>query len=102
MRFKLLLALAAAGLSATNVSLLAQDVEPGFTLLCDGKTFNGWQSSIDHPDNYKIEDGAFVTRGQTEHLFYVGDLAPFTNFDLKADVMTDPVVSGGISFQTKD
>src|SRR5260221_1039571 len=101
MRFKLLLALAAAGLSATNVSLLAQDVEPGFTLLGDGKTFNGWKSSIDPPDTYKIEDGAFVTRGQTAHLFYVGDLAPFTNFDLKVDVMTDPGANGGIYFHTK-
>src|SRR5262249_57291836 len=85
-------------LLSASTPLLAGDVEPGFTLLSDGKTFEGWKSSIDHPDTWKIEDGAFVTRGQTAHLFYVGDLAPFTNFDLKVDVMTDPGANGGIHF----
>jgi hypothetical protein len=101
MRYKLLLALASAGFLAATINLFAADVEPGFTLLCDGKTFDGWKSSTDHPDTWKIEDGAFVTRGQTAHLFYVGDLAPFTNFDLKVDVMTDPGANGGIYFHTK-
>jgi hypothetical protein len=82
-------------------SLFAADVEPGFTSLSDGKSFDGWKSSIDHPDTWKIEDGAFVTRGQTAHLFYVGSLAPFTNFDLKVDVMTDPGANGGIYFHSE-
>src|ERR1043165_8476442 len=81
--------------------LPAAEVEPGFTLLCDGKTFEGWKSSLDHPDTWKIEEGAFVTRGQTAHLFYVGPLAPFTNFDLKVDVMTDPGANGGLYFHTQ-
>jgi hypothetical protein len=79
----------------------AGEVEPGFKLLCDGTTFDGWKSSIDHTNTWKIEDGAFVTRGQTAHLFYVGDPEPFTNFDLKVDVMTDHGANGGIYFHTK-
>jgi hypothetical protein len=101
MRHHLLFALTTTAFITLTANLLADDVEPGFTLLCDGKTFDGWKSSIDHPDTWKIEDGAFVTRGQTAHLFYVGDLAPFTNFDLKVDVMTDPGANGGIYFHTK-
>ena len=90
MSIKLFLAFTATAVLTLTTSLMAEDVESGFVSLCDGKTFNGWKSSTDHPDTWKIEDGAFVTRGQTAHLFYVGDLAPFTNFDLKVDVMTDP------------
>jgi 3-keto-disaccharide hydrolase len=88
-------------LLSTAAAVFAADVEPGFTPLCDGQTFDGWKSSTDHPDTWKIEDGAFVTRGQTAHLFYVGPLAPFTNFDLKVDVMTDPGANGGIYFHSQ-
>jgi hypothetical protein len=101
MSIKLLLASTATAILTLATSLMAEDVEPGFVSLCDGKTFDGWKSSTDHPDTWKIEDGAFVTRGQTAHLFYMGDLAPFTNFDLKVDVMSDPGANGGIYFHTK-
>jgi hypothetical protein len=99
MRYNLLFALSAGLILTRTVS--AQDVEAGFAALSDGKTFAGWKASIDHTDTWKIEDGAFVTRGQTAHLFYVGDLAPFTNFDLKVDVMTDHGANGGIYFHTQ-
>jgi hypothetical protein len=77
------------------------ELEPGFVALSDGKSFDGWQSSIDHTNTWKMEDGAFVTRGETAHLFYVGPLAPFTNFDLKVDVMTDHGANGGIYFHSR-
>jgi len=101
MSIKLLLASTATAILTLTTSLMAEDVEPGFVSLCDGKTFDGWKSSTDHPDTWKIEDGAFVTRGQTAHLFYMGSLAPFTNFDLKVDVMSDPGANGGIYFHTQ-
>jgi len=81
--------------------MLGAEVEAGFTSLSDGKTFDGWKSSTDHADTWKLEDGAFVTRGQTAHLFYVGPLAPFTNFDLRVDVMSDPGANGGIYFHSQ-
>ena len=74
--------------------------EEGFTLLSDGKTFTGWKMSIDNTNTWKIEDGAFVTRGPVAHLFYVGDTNPFKNFELKVDVMTEPGSNGGIYFHT--
>ena len=81
--------------------LLAGEVEPGFTLLCDGKTFDGWKPAEVNKDTWKIEEGAFVTRGKTCHLFYVGDEKPFKNFDLKVDVKTGHNSNGGIYFHTK-
>jgi hypothetical protein len=77
------------------------EVEPGFTSLFDGKTFNGWKTATEHSDTWKIEDGAFVTRGERCHLFYVGDEKPFRNFELKVEVRTEPNSNGGISFHTK-
>lgn len=97
----LLYALASAALVTATAPLLADEVESGFTPLCDGKTFDGWKPSEVNKDTWKIEDGAFVTRGKTCHLFYVGDPKPFKNFHLKVDVKTDHTSNGGIYFHTK-
>src|SRR5689334_18638060 len=101
MKLYLLISLAAFTVIAPVAQISGAEVEPGFTLICDGTTFNGWKASIDHTNTWKIEDGAFVTRGETAHLFYVGDEKPFTNFDLKVDVMTDHGANGGIYFHTQ-
>ena len=42
-----------------------------------------------------------VANGARSHLFYMGDLAPFKNFVLKVDCMTEPGSNGGIYFHTK-
>jgi hypothetical protein len=101
MKRTLFYALVSTALITATAPLLADDVEPGFTPLFDGKTFDGWKSSVVNKETWKIEDGAFVTRGKTCHLFYVGDLQPFKNFDLKVDVMTEHNSNGGIYFHTK-
>jgi hypothetical protein len=101
MKPKYLSPLIAIALIVGSHQLALSQVEPGFTLLSDGKTFNGWKATTDHTNTWKIEDGAFVTRGETAHLFYVGDEAPWTNFDLKVDVMTDHGANGGIYFHTQ-
>ncbi len=79
----------------------AAETEEGFTALTDGKSFAGWKAATENPDTWKLEDGAFVSRGSRCHLFYVGDDKPFKNFDLKVEVMTDPGANGGIYFHTK-
>ena len=94
------LALFALALGITLTSCAADD-ESGFKLLMDGKTFAGWKMATENTNTWKIEDGAFVARGERCHLFYVGDEQPFKNFHLKVDVMTDPVSNGGIYFHTK-
>lgn len=83
------------------MSAVGAELEPGFTSLMDGKTFNGWKSAEENKDTWKIEDGAFVAKGERCHLFYVGDEKPFKNFHLKVEVMTEPKSNGGIYFHTK-
>ena len=98
---KHILLTALAMLAAATVQTRAADSEEGFVSLMDGKTFTGWKQATEHSSTWKIEDGAFVARGERCHLFYVGDEKPFKNFELKVDVMTGPVSNGGIYFHTK-
>ena len=81
-------------------ALHAADSEEGFTPIFDGKTFDGWQKSTDNTNTWQLEEGAFVARGPTAHLFYTGDPKPFKNFELKVDVMTVTNSNGGIYFHT--
>lgn len=81
--------------------LSAQDSEEGFVPLTDGKSFTGWKAATENPNTWKIEDGAFVTRGPRCHLFYAGDAQPFKNFELKVEVLTEPGSNGGIYFHTR-
>ena len=79
----------------------AADSEEGFKPIMDGKTFNGWRMAKENTNSWKIEEGAFVARGERSHLFYVGEEKPFKDFELKVDVMTEPNSNGGIYFHTK-
>lgn len=99
MKHTILTALTLAATAA--LPLLAAESEAGFVSLFDGKSFEGWKKSVENPDTWKLEDGALVARGDRNHLFYVGPLAPFTNFELKVDVMTKPGSNGGIYFHTQ-
>jgi hypothetical protein len=82
-------------------ALRAADSEQGFVSIFDGKTFEGWKTSIDNTNTWKIDDGAFLASGPTAHLFYVGDTNAFKNFELKVDVLTQPNSNGGIYFHTR-
>src|SRR5262245_29263546 len=101
MKRNLLFPAAIACVSLLNTASFPADSEEGFKPLMDGKTFDGWKKAEEHPDTWKIEDGAFVAHGDRCHLFYVGDEKPFKNFHLKVEVMTEPVSNGGIYFHTK-
>jgi hypothetical protein len=79
----------------------AAESENGFVRIFDGQTFHGWRPANEHTNTWKIEDGAFVTRGSRCHLYYVGDEKPFKDFELKVDVMTERGANGGIYFHTK-
>ena len=91
---------------ALSASLLASNAfgaesEKGFKKIFDGKTFKGWKMAQESTNTWKIEEGAFVARGERCHLFYVGDSKPFKDFELKVDVMTETNSNGGIYFHTK-
>src|SRR6266478_3712336 len=90
-----------ASVLSISFSVLAADAEEGFVSIFNGKTFDGWKTASEHSNTWKIEDSALTTHGDCCHLFYVGDPKPFKNFELKADVMTEPGSNGGIYFHTK-
>ena len=82
-------------------SAFAAADEAGFIALTDGKSFNGWKAATENPDTWKLEDGAFVSRGERSHLYYAGEEKLFQNFILRVEVMTTPGSNGGIYFHTK-
>lgn len=82
------------------VAYLDRKDEEGFVSLWDGKTFNNWKIN-ESPESWKIENGEIVINGGRSHLFYVGDLAPFKNFELRVDVKAGPNSNGGIYIHTK-
>ena len=43
--------------------------QQGWVSMFDGKTLNGWKAS-ERPENWKVEDGAIVGRGDRSHLFW--------------------------------
>jgi hypothetical protein len=69
--------------------------------LFDGKSLSGWKVG-EHPETFKVEDGAIVANGDVAHLFYDGPVMnhDFKNFEFKASVMTFPGSNSGIYFHT--
>ena len=70
--------------------------------LFDGKTLDGWKAS-ENKETFSVRDGMIVVHGPRSHLFYVGPVndANFTNFEFKAQVMTQPSANSGIYFHTE-
>ncbi len=82
--------------------LLSSCAKYQWNSLFDGATLNGWCAS-EHPDTWRVEGGVLVARGERSHLFYEGEVsdANFKNFELSADVMTEPNSNSGIYFHTQ-
>jgi hypothetical protein len=74
----------------------------GFYSLFDGKSLDGWKAS-ENKDAWAVEDGTIAAKSGRSHLFYDGPVHDhdFTNFELKADVMTKPGSNSGIYFHTE-
>ena len=71
----------------------------GFTVIFDGSWTN-WRVN-ENPKAWSIVNGAFRANGNRSHCFYIGPLAPFKDFELKAEVLTEPGSNGGIYIHTK-
>lgn len=97
----LLVAVALASAHASAAEEKPFVLEKGFTLLFDGKTYDGWKVA-ERPEAFTIEDGSLVARGDRAHCFYVGKFkdAKFASFELRMDVMTKQNANGGIFFAT--
>ena len=79
----------------------SQSKSDGWVELFDGKSLDGWKAS-EATDSFYVEDGSIVAHGKPRsHLFYVGDEKPFKNFELVAEVKTEPTANSGIYFHTQ-
>ena len=89
---------------ALGALLAADKPEKGFIALFDGKDLNGWTKSKENEDSFSVKDGAIVANGKRCHLYYTGLIkgkpANLKNFELKVDVMTQPISNGGVYFHT--
>jgi hypothetical protein len=83
--------------AATALTSADQGWEPLF----DGTSLQGWRAS-EHPESWQVRDGALVASGPRAHLFYEGPSggATFRNFELQAEVKTEPGANSGIYFHT--
>ncbi|NDC54681.1 MAG: DUF1080 domain-containing protein [Planctomycetia bacterium] len=85
-------------------TLTARADEPGFESLFDGRSLAGWKAS-ENVGSWQVIDGEIVCHGPRSHLFYVGPdaahPAEFTDFHLKAEVLTKPGANSGIYFHTQ-
>ena len=68
----------------------------------NGRDLAGWRSNEETPGVFTVADGVLKVSGGRAHLFYVGPdgHATFTNFELRAKVMTMPGANSGIYFHT--
>jgi hypothetical protein len=73
----------------------------GWIPLFDGRSLDGWRAS-EHPGTFRVEDGAIVVHGPRAHLFYEGPVMEhrFTDFELRAEVLTRPRANSGIFIHT--
>ena len=89
------------GVVLSAVPAYAGDTDrDGWATIFDGNSLHGWKAS-EHPESWKIENGAFVCHGERSHLFYVGEEKPFVNFEFQCDAKTTPGSNAGIYFHTK-
>ena len=79
---------------------VAAENKPTWHHLFDGKTLKGWKAN-ENAKSWSVKDGTIVCSGRRSHLFYVGDKAPFLNFELRVDVKTTPGSNSGIYFLTQ-
>jgi len=76
----------------------AESTDDGWKSLFDGKSLGDWKPN-ERPENWKIEDGAIVGRGERSHLYYMA--SQFKNFEFQTDVMINEGGNSGIYLHIK-
>ena len=76
--------------------------EKGWTSLFNGKDLTGWKVN-ENQETFSVRNGAIVSHGPRSHCFYAGSFNhhTFRNFELKADIMTEPGSNGGVYILTE-
>ncbi|MEK7406773.1 MAG: DUF1080 domain-containing protein [Acidobacteriota bacterium] len=81
----------------TVAPLAAQQPGP-WKQMFDGKTLKGWKAS-ERAENWKVEDGAIVGRGERSHLFYMEEEC--ANCEFKAEVKINKGGNSGMYFRAE-
>ena len=102
MKYTRLAVAAVAGVLLFSCSSARHAGGKGWMSLFDGKSLDGWKVG-ENAATFSVQDGAIVAHGNTAHLFYEGPVNDhnFTNFEFKAQVMTEPGSNSGIYFHTQ-
>ncbi|MBU6178260.1 MAG: glycoside hydrolase [Verrucomicrobia bacterium] len=69
-------------------------VERGFSPLCDGRSFAGWE----HAGNWVIEDGVFYRKSKGGSLTYTAETVP-DDFELRFDWKVSPGCNSGLYYR---
>ena len=77
------------------ICMRADDATSEWKTIFNGKTLDGWKPN-ERPNNWRIEDGAIVGRGERSHLYYMDE--EVKDFELKTDVMINEGGNSGIYF----
>ncbi|MEJ7607345.1 MAG: DUF1080 domain-containing protein [Bryobacteraceae bacterium] len=73
--------------------------KPGkWVKMFDGKTLDGWKAN-EKPENWKVEDGAIVGRGDRSHLFWMKEECE--NCEFKAKVKLNKGGNSGMYFRAQ-
>jgi hypothetical protein len=92
-----------AGAFALALTAVAADVpkagRDGWIAMFDGRTLDGWQAS-EKPENWKVEDGAIVGRGDRSHLFWTKQMCE--NCEFRATVKINKGGNSGMYFRAQE
>jgi hypothetical protein len=95
---KKFLLVGAAALCAAAMVGADDKAEGGWIKMFDGKTLEGWKAS-EKPENWKVENGAIVGRGERSHLFYMKQEC--VDCEFKAEVKLNKGGNSGMYFRAQ-
>lgn len=72
--------------------------DAGWIAMFDGSTLEGWKAN-ERPENWKVEDGAIVGRGDRSHLFWMKQEC--TDCEFRAKVKINKNGNSGMFFRTQ-
>lgn len=97
---RLTLYVLAAALVAGSAAFAAdKPAKPGkWIKMFDGKTLTGWKAN-EKPENWTVEDGAIVGKGERSHLFYMDQMCE--NCEFKVKVKLNKAGNSGMYFRAE-
>ncbi|MGH9627403.1 MAG: 3-keto-disaccharide hydrolase [Bryobacteraceae bacterium] len=87
---------AGAALLMTSAGWSEEKTGAKWVSMFDGKTLNGWKAS-ERPENWKVENGAIVGRGERSHLFWMKEECG--NCEFKATIKLNKGGNSGMYFR---